>query len=57
MNDFERLTKMSDEEVASIWQAIIDLDGPERAELDVEWIENVCAEMDARDLPTMIPKS
>lgn len=54
MNNFERLSKMSDAEVQGIWDAIMELNGFERAELDVEWQEDVYSEISARGLDSRV---
>lgn len=50
MNDIRRLREMTDTEVQATWDAIMELDGFDRAELSDEWQEDVYAEITDRGL-------
>lgn len=54
MTNYERLEKMSDAFVQGVWDAIMEMDSFDRAELDVEWQEDVYSEIRARGLRTRI---
>jgi hypothetical protein len=51
ISNFERLRQMSNAQVTQIWDAIMSLDGFERAELGDEWQEDVYSELSARGIP------
>jgi hypothetical protein len=55
MNNFERLQKMSDQMVQSIWDAIWELNTFQRAELGDEWQEDVYSEICIRGLRSERP--
>lgn len=48
--NWQKLRAMTDEEVQDIWDAILGLDGFDRAALDVEWQEDVYFEISSRGL-------
>lgn len=54
MNNFERLQKKSDIEVQGIWDAIMEMNSFDRADLDVEWQEDVYSEICRRGLRSRI---
>jgi hypothetical protein len=49
MNDLQRLLKMNDETVQDVWDAIWEIDDPDRRP-DVEWQELVYSEITRRGL-------
>lgn len=54
MNNCERLRKMSDIEVQGVWDAIMEMNSFDRADLDVEWQEDVYSEISIRGLRSRV---